>query len=286
MALSYIRIATVVTQPPRPKGRKQVLTPTPVEEMARKHKLSVFTPKNLDGKAVRFLKSKRPQLGILAAYGKIISPSLIKVFPKGILNVHPSWLPQFRGATPIEAALISGQEKTGVSIFLIDSKVDHGSLISQKKERVLPDDNQKTLGRRLFQAGAQLLARSLPQYISGEIIPRPQKHPQATFTKRLNRQDGYIGIQTLRKAIMTGGPEAIKIERQIRAYYPWPGTYTEVNSKFQIPNSKSKKRKTEVKRMKILKAHLENKKLVLDIVQFEGKKPTAWNKNLQKIILE
>ena len=264
ISLPYLKIVAVVTQPPRPKGRKQILTPTPVNQFAQKHHLTILTPQKLDQKVINYFnKGKKPKLGVLAAYGKIIPQKLIDIFSWGIINIHPSLLPQFRGPTPVEMALLSGQKETGVSIFLIDFQVDHGPLLTQTKEKICLHDSQESLSKRLFKLGAETLANTLPQYLSKQITPTPQNHQKATFTKLLNRDDGYIKYGALKKAINQGGPKAIKIERKIRAYHPWPGTFTKIKTQ---------------KRMKILKAHLENNRLILEQIQLEGKKPTAWNR--------
>jgi len=276
ISLPYLKIVAVVTQPPRPKGRKQILTPTPVNQFAQKHHLTILTPQKLDQKVINYFnKGKKPKLGVLAAYGKIIPQKLIDIFSWGIINIHPSLLPQFRGPTPVEMALLSGQKETGVSIFLIDFQIDHGPLLTQTKEKIRLHDNQELLSKRLFKLGAETLANTLPQYLSKQITPTPQNHQKATFTKLLNRDDGYIKYKVLKKAINQGGLKAIKIERKIRAYYPWPGTFIKL---------KTKNEKLKAKRMKILKAHLENDRLVLEQIQLEGKKPVAWDKNFQKLI--
>jgi len=270
ISLPYLRIVTIVTQPPRPKGRKQILTPTPVAQFGQKNHLTILTPQKLDQKTINYFnKGKKPKLGVLTAYGKIIPQKLIDIFSWGIINIHPSLLPQFRGPTPVEAALLSDQKETGVSIFLIDFQVDHGPLLTQTKEKIHPHDNQESLSKRLFKIGAETLADTLPQYLSKQITPTPQNHRRATFTKLLNRDDGYIKYKVLKKVINQGGPKAIKIERKIRAYHPWPGTFTLIKTQ---------------KRMKILKAHLENKKLVLEQIQLEGRKSAVWDKNSQKLI--
>ena len=272
ISLPSLRIVAVVTQPPRPKGRKKILTPTPVAQFAQKHHLAILTPEKLDQKVINYLKKdKKPKLGVLAAYGKIIPQKLIDIFPWGIINIHPSLLPKFRGPTPVEAALLSNQKESGVSIFIIDFQIDHGPLLTQTKEKIRRHDNQESLSRRLFKLGAETLADILPQYLSKQTIPTSQNHRKATFTKLLNRDDGYIEYGALKKAINKGEAKAIEIERKIRAYHPWPGTFTVLENQ---------------KRMKIIKAHLENKKLVLEEIQLEGKKPVTCDKNSQKLVFE
>jgi methionyl-tRNA formyltransferase len=202
---------------------------------------------------VKNLKEK-PDVGILASYGKILTKEELKKPKHGILNIHPSLLPKYRGPTPVPTAILNGDQETGVTIFKIDEKIDHGPIISQFKEEIRPDDNADELLKRLFTAGAQVLTTILPAYLEGKIKPREQDDSQATYTKKLTREDGKINWQE---------PPA-KIERKIRTFYPWPGTWTEV------------KIKGEKKRLKILKAHLEGNKLILDQVQLEGKNPVSY----------
>ena len=286
VSLPYLKVVAVVTQPPRPRGRKQILTPTPVAQFAQENHLITLAPQKLDQKAIDFLKGKKPKLGILVAYGKIIPQKLIDIFLWGIINIHPSLLPQFRGPTPIEAALLWGQKETGISILSIDSQIDHGPLLAQTKEKIHSRDNQESLAKRLFKIGAETLTDTLPLYLSKQITPMPQNHQKATFTKLLNRDDGYIEYKALEKAVNQGGPKAVKIERKIRAYHPWPGTFTKLKVKSASWRTKLKgeERKSESKRMKILRAHLESDRLILDQIQLEGKNPTNWDKNFQKLI--
>ena len=229
-------------------------------------------------------KERQPDVGILASFGAIVSPQILN-FPKhGILNIHPSLLPKYRGSSPVQTAILNGERQTGVTIIKMDEEIDHGPIVAQFTEEILPTDNSESLYFRLFSAGAEVLKTILSAYLEGRIKLREQNHAQATYTKKLTREDGFIPLEKLKEAIM--GNNAEIVDRQIRAYYPWPGTYTII--KFKSPlrgipsecqNSKSKinpKSKIQNKRLKILKAHLENKKLILDQVQLEGKKPVSF----------
>jgi methionyl-tRNA formyltransferase len=268
--LSYLKIVAVVTKPPRPSGRQQRITPTAVDQFAQEINLPILAPKKIDQKFCQLVCDRQPVLGILAAYGKIIPQELIDIFPKGIINIHPSLLPQFRGSTPVVAAILSGQKTTGVSLFLIDEKVDHGPLIAQEEMDIDPHDNQLTLTKKLFQLGGQLLEKTLPQYLNNEIIPVKQNHKLATFTKLLSREDGKIELTDLKKALKGDTNIARVIDRKIRAFYPWPGTYTLLAGQ----------------RAKIIKAHREDNFLKIDQIQFAGKNPLAWDKNLENIFLK
>jgi methionyl-tRNA formyltransferase len=236
------QIVAVVTQNPKPTGRKQQLTYSPIDSWAHQRKIPVI-----------YDLEKVPQadLGILAAYGKIIPESVIKNLKFGILNIHPSLLPKFRGASPVQAAITSGETITGVTVIKLDSEMDHGPIISQFKENINPDDTTDSLRARLFERSAQFLIDLIPKSLNSKIKPKEQDHDKATFTKILTKQDGFVDLKK-------DSPE--KIERMLRAYTPWPGVWTLVNQK----------------RLKILKAHLENEQLILEEVQLEGKNPVSW----------
>lgn len=163
-------------------------------------------------------------LGIVADFGLIIPEETFKGFPFGIINVHPSLLPKYRGPTPVQSALLNGDKKTGVSIIELDKHVDHGPIISQKEEEIMPDDTAKTLYERLFKEGAILLQKIVTTYENGEIKKTEQNHNEATFTKTLTRDDGFFDISRLAN-------EESLFQRMIKAYYPWPGTWSKAQLK-------------------------------------------------------
>jgi len=268
LSLSYLKIAAVITQPPRPAGRRQILTPTIVGQFAKAKEILLITPNKIEKKVKRKVEKLKPDLAIIAAYGKILPQDFINIFPRGIINIHPSLLPQFRGPTPVSTAILNGNKTTGVSLFLIDSKIDHGPIIAKKKLNIKSSDNQQSLTQKLFYLGAQLLEEKLLSYLEGKIIPQPQGHRKATFTKLLSRQDGKIKISCFKKAVLGKSPWPKKIDQAIRAFYPWPGTYLIANGQ----------------RVKILKAHLENNKLKIDLIQFAGQKPADKIKKLIDIL--
>ncbi|HUV43147.1 MAG TPA: methionyl-tRNA formyltransferase [Patescibacteria group bacterium] len=197
---------------------------------------------------------EKPDVGILASYGQILKKEVLEKPKHGILNIHPSLLPKYRGPTPVPTAILNGEQETGVTIFKMDEKIDHGPILSQFKEEIRPNDTAESLLKRLFLAGAKVLTTILLSYLEGKIELREQDDSQATPTKKFTREDGKINWQE----------EPAKIERKIRAFYPWPETWTEVTIK------------EEKKRLKILKAHLENNRLILDQVQLESKKAVTY----------
>ena len=160
-------------------------------------------------------------LGIVADFGLIIPEQTLKSFAYGTINVHPSLLPKYRGPTPVQNAILNGDKKTGVSIISLDKHVDHGPLISQIEEEIKPNDTSKALYERLFKLGAGLLQKIVTGYENGQVKEAPQNHDEATFTKMLTKDDGYFDIERF-------ASEDIIFERLTRAYYPWPGVWTNV----------------------------------------------------------
>ncbi len=240
-------IISVVTTSPKPFGRKQYLKYSPVDKWAHERKIHVhYSSRELaiDGTDADF--------GILASYGEIIPKEVIKLFPQGILVIHPSLLPKYRGASPVPAAIKNGDSVTGGTIFKMDDKVDHGPIITQFKEEILPTDTGDSLRDRLFLRSAQVLVETIPAYTQGKIKLKPQDENEASYTKIVTREDGFIKLTEKT-------PE--EAERFIRAMQTWPGAWTYL---------------TNEKRLKLLKAHLEGNKLVLDEVQMEGKDIVSW----------
>lgn len=254
-------IAAVVTQPPKPVGRKQELTPSPVAQWAKKRRLPLLT----DATAQRYAVAKA-DVGVLASYGRIVPPEVVHAFPHGILNIHPSLLPKYRGASPVEAAIAAGDKQTGVTIMKLDEKLDHGPILAQFTENIKPQDTCASLRERLFRKGAEVLTATLPAYLEGRITPREQDHSKATYTALIKKEHGFIPVGKLAAAVKDG-TRAAELERLVRAFYPWPGAWTNVHI-----NRKS----SIVNRLKILKTHVEGGKLILDQVQLEGKKPVSW----------
>lgn len=257
----------VITAPDSPAGRGQKMEISPVKKFLeeKKEELELIQPKKLDSDFLLQISNLRPDLGIIASYGKILPKALLDIFPKGLLNIHPSLLPKYRGPSPIQSAILNGDEKTGVTIILVDEKMDHGPILAQR-ELEFPISNTKSpdLHDALAKLGAELLLETLSKWVKSEIIPQPQDESQATYTKLLKKEDGLIDWQK--------SPEYI--ERIIRAYNPWPGTYIKIpNHKSQIPN------KSQI--LKIKKIKIENSKLKILVVQPEGKKEMTYEEFLR-----
>lgn len=160
-------------------------------------------------------------LGVVADFGIIIPKSLIQAFSKAIINIHPSLLPKHRGPTPVQTAILQGDQKTGVTIIKIDEEVDHGPILYQEEMDIKPDDTSETLLTRIFKKGAFSLSNTISGYIKGSINQTNQIHKNATFTHLLKKQDGYIDL-----SIVNNRSSIINIDRVIRAFYPWPSVWT------------------------------------------------------------
>ena len=216
------QVVGVYTRPDRPAGRGRHLTPPPVKTYAQEHGLALFQPASLrDPGAVQELLSLGPEVIIVAAYGRILPPEVLEVPPKGVLNLHPSLLPKYRGPSPVAAALLEGDSVTGVTVMLIDQGMDTGDILAQRQTPIAPQETAGQLTDRLFHLGAELLAEVLPPWMDGKITPIPQQDEQATTTRRYTKEDGE----------MDWSLPAVVLERRLRAFQPWPGCYTHWNGK-------------------------------------------------------
>lgn len=210
----YINIDLVITQPDRPVGRKKIMTPPPVKVFAEKHGIHVEQPRTL--KNYNIVKSKDYQIAILTEYGVKIPDKIINTFTKGILNIHYSLLPKYRGASPIQSAILNGDTETGVSIMLLEKSLDTGPVIAQKTYRLYPDEMYENTKIPISKLGVKLLIDILPKYLSGEVKPKPQNNKNATLCHQLSRDDGRIDWNNT----------TTKIYNQYRALTPWPGIWT------------------------------------------------------------
>lgn len=211
-------IVGVYTQPDRQSGRGKRVTPPPVKQAAIELGLLVFQPASLrrDKAARQELASLSPELIVVAAYGLYVPVESFELPRLQTLNVHPSMLPRYRGASPVASAILNGDLATGVTIMQLGEGMDAGPIVAQQETAIGPEETTEELTIRLFEMGAELLVKVLPQWEAGEIQPQPQDESRATETSRLSREDGEIDWNQ----------SAGYIARQVRAYYPWPGTFT------------------------------------------------------------
>jgi methionyl-tRNA formyltransferase len=213
-----VELVGVVTAPPRPSGRHGTLTPTPIEAAAQQLAVaSVLRPVRLRAtESLEAVAALQPALAILADYGQLV-PRAILELPYGALNLHPSLLPRHRGATPIQATILAGDAETGVTLMKMDTGLDTGPIVAQRTTSVQDDETAPVLEERLTREASALVGECLAPWLHGEVKPRPQDESQATMTKPLRREDGRLDPQR----------SVVHLERQVRAYQPWPGTWLE-----------------------------------------------------------
>ncbi|MEK7463387.1 MAG: methionyl-tRNA formyltransferase [Patescibacteria group bacterium] len=289
----------VVCNPDKPMGRKKILTAPPTKIIAQANKIPVFQPKKLS-EIKNELKNINAEVFVVAAYNKIISEEIINIPKFKTVGVHPSLLPKYRGASPIQTAILNGDKETGVDLFLIDKGIDHGPAIASAECEISEKDNYETLEAKLAELGAKLLIENLPKYLTGDIKPQEQDHSKATLTKKFSTEDGYVNLPPSVIASAQGErgnpykeiassqiprndkkeTSAELIFNKIRALNPDPGVFTFFNTK------------TGEKRVKLLEAKLirskpfdkapstslrtSQDKLELLKVQPEGKKSMSY----------
>ena len=245
----------IVTNPDRPVGRKKIMTSPPVKKLIYDSRSEIRDKiKILQSGTAQDLKSKtlnlKSDLGVVASYSKIIPKEIINSFKLGVIGTHPSLLPKYRGASPIQSVLLNGETETGITLYLIDEKVDHGPILSQEKLAIAPEDNYETLLIKLANLSADLLIKTLPDFLAGKIKAREQDHSQATLTKKFTTDEAHVYLDE-------DSPELIL--RKIKALNPEPGVWTMKDDK----------------RLKILDAEIKENKLVLRKIQWEGKRPQS-----------
>jgi methionyl-tRNA formyltransferase len=215
----YFQVVGVVTQPDRLAGRGRTLKPPAVKVLARKLGIPVTQPESLrTPAAMERLHQWRPDVIVVTAFGQILREDVLELPTHGCVNVHGSLLPRWRGAAPIQAAILYGDDITGVTIMKMDPGLDTGPILSQRSIPIEPQDTAGTLSPRLAKLGADLLVETLPPYLHGEISPQPQDDSRSTFAPMLNKTDGDLDFHQA----------ATDLSRRVRAYNPWPGAYTHI----------------------------------------------------------
>ena len=245
----------IVTAPDRPASRGRTLSPSAVATWAANENVETLKPEKLDSECISNLEVRRSALEArvfaVIDYGAFLPKRLIEASPRGILNMHPSLLPRLRGPSPIRSAILTDEKITGVTVMLIDEKMDHGQIVAQKKIAI-PEwpPRGRGLDALLANEGGKLLAEIMPLWVQDEIEAREQNHDVATYCQQFSKEDGLLDLHA----------DAYQNLLKIRAFDGWPGTYTffEKDGK-QI-------------RVQVLDAHITNEKLILDIVKPEGKK--------------
>ncbi|RXZ02587.1 methionyl-tRNA formyltransferase [Fictibacillus sp. S7] len=211
-------VAAVVTQPDKPQGRKKEIKPTPVKEEAMKHGIPVLQPKKLRAEYEEVLEYK-PDLIVTAAYGQILPSEILQAPQYGCVNVHASLLPEYRGGAPIHQSIIDGKTETGVTIMYMVDKLDAGDILTQVKVPIEEEDHVDSMFRKLSNAGADLLTKTLPDLIEGRLTPIKQDESKVTYAYNISREQEEIDWSKSGEAIYN----------QIRGMHPWPVAFTKLN---------------------------------------------------------
>jgi methionyl-tRNA formyltransferase len=211
-------VAAVVTKPDSPTGRGQILSEPAVKRLATAASIPVFQPAKLSDIEAD-LKATGAVIGIVVSYGKLIPPSALQIFPLGYVNVHASLLPRYRGASPIEQAILNGDEETGVTLMQLEEGLDTGPTYDTSKIQLVGTETRPELYERLAEVGADLLTMSLAAIVREQVVPIPQDESEAVVVGRISKSDGVIDW----------AKPAINLEREVRAYLGWPGSRTEIS---------------------------------------------------------
>lgn len=238
--------SVIITSIDKPQGRKMIITPPPVKIWAEENNIPYIQPQKIDEELLKKLLNFNCDLFIVVAYGKILLENLINTPKFGTINIHYSLLPKYRGASPLEQALLNGDKETGVSIQQMEYKLDSGPILGEEKIDININDTKDILKNKLIEIGANLLSKILPEIIEGNIKKIFQDEDKATFCKKIKKEDGEINID---------GDNLLNWNKY-RAYYGWPGVFF-----FK-----------EGKRIKITKAKYENNSFIIERVIPEGKK--------------
>ena len=246
----------IITAPDRPVGRHFVMTPSPTKAWADENGIETMQPEKITTELVDDIRSRTASHGIelliVVAYGKILPESLISMPKFGTLNIHYSLLPKYRGASPVESAILNGETTTGVSIQKMVYALDAGPIIAESSTAIEPNETTHELRDRLIVIGADLLARTLPDFLAGSITPEPQDESQMTHCGKIKKEDGLVNPATDNPQILWN---------KYRAYHGWPGIYFMSD---------------EGKRIKITAARFEHGRFIIEKVIPEGKKEVAW----------
>ena len=217
-------VVAVYTQPDRPAGRGCELRASPVKQMALEHSIAVFQPETLKSESDQnILRELKPDLMVVTAYGLLLPAAVLEIPRLGCINVHASLLPRWRGAAPIQRAILAGDDKTGITIMQMDKGLDTGDMLAVRACHINEDETGSSLHDRLMKMGADTLMAMLPDFVAGKITPQKQDEAQATYASKLNKQEASIDWSL----------PALQIDRCVRAYNAWPVAFTSWQKKQQ-----------------------------------------------------
>ncbi len=272
LVASEHEVAAVVTQPDKPKGRGKEIHMSPVKECALKHNIPVYQPVRARDEAfVEEMRTLKPDAMVVIAFGQILPKSLLDLPKYGCVNIHASLLPKYRGAAPIQWAVINGDEETGITTMMMDVEMDTGDMLEKTVIKLNPDETGGSLFDRLSLLGGDLILSTLSKLEKGEITPQPQDHAQATYVKKISKSMGDIDWTM----------DAVSIERLVRGLNPWPSAFTRWNGKMLkiweakvLPDPETKAPCGSVIRASDegLKIQTGNGVLCVTSLQLEGKK--------------
>jgi methionyl-tRNA formyltransferase len=257
-----VEVTLIVTQPDKPVGRNQILSPSPVKIIAQKYKIPVY-----DEPRQNLLQ--KVDLALLFAYGEIIPKELLEAPKHGFWNIHPSLLPKYRGPSPIAQLLINGETKTGITLIQMDEELDNGPIIAQEELIIKPAERRPELTNRLTDLGFEIFKKYIIKYRQNNVLSlQNQNHSQATYTHIFKRGDGFIPLDDLKKAL-TDLKSAKTVLNRYRGLYSWPGIWTVL----EPPRLRSEAGKPRrLMRLKIIDMVLVDNHLIINKVQLEGKK--------------
>ncbi|MDE2188799.1 MAG: hypothetical protein KGJ35_03685, partial [Patescibacteria group bacterium] len=257
------------TSPDKPRGRGLKPSPNIVKSWAIEHSIAVLDPIKLDDDFLKIFNTYSCVVSVVASYSKIIPEKVLNAVNRKTLNIHPSLLPKYRGATPIQTAILEDAKDTGVSIMRLDREMDHGPIIAVKPMHFDEWPIYEIVEKRLGIIGGELLAAVLPEWINGTIVEKEQDHTVATYTKKFSKEDGLIDFADLDSEVSS--EHAYDVFRKIQAYHASPGTY------FFVEKNGLKVR------VKITSATWKNGRLMIERVIPEGKKEISYTDFIKNI---
>jgi len=260
----------VITQPDKKTGRNQIFTSSPVKLITQKNKIKILSPKKIIEVKSQII-NVNPEFIIVSSYGQILPSEILNLPPFGCLNVHPSLLPLYRGPSPIQAAILNGDKKTGVTILKMDEKIDHGPILAKEKITIDKNDTTPSLSKKMAELSSKLIIKTVPLWLENKIQTQTQDEKRASYTKIIDKKDSLIDWRG----------NALEIEHQVRAFLPWPGSYTFwQNKQLKIIKAKIYSDNFELEPGRVFKTEdneiavaTSKKALIVKKLQIEGKNP-------------